>query len=102
MKAADELFGAFLSIDRRQTVEETRILWCLLGQHLREANVNRVREHSGEQVRNYHVQVTHVDLGFHIVVVEVIEHVTDFFKGLLVALHPPLSHYVCDLRHRVL
>lgn len=102
MKAADELFGPFLAIDSRQTVEEPRILGCLLSQHLREANINRICEDRGEQVCHNHVQVTHVDLGLHIVVVEVIEHVTDFFKGLLVALHPPLPHDVCDLRDRVL
>ena len=73
-----------------------------MGQHLREANVNGVSEDRGEQIRDDHVQVAHVDLGLHVVVVEVVEHVADLIEGLLVALQPPLPHDVGDLRDRVL
>ena len=42
-----------------------------------------------------------MNFGLHVVVVVVVEHMLDIFKGLLVTLHSPLPHDVCYLRDSV-
>ena len=101
MYPAEKFLRTFFFINSFKAIKQTCIFRFLLCHYLCEADVNRICDQSCKNVCKEKINISNMQFRLYIIVVKIIEHITNLIESLIMTLTSSLSHYISYLWYSI-